>query len=434
MPKIAIIKLKIQLQSIFGLDLKFFSIGMETNPENSLNHVPKIENNNDNEDDDDYEVSNRLVDEYLVQTNSNYEEFLAQNSFTSTCPVDEFSSQPKDANNNIQTDRNSLRDQDVKPVSSSSTSHSNSSLLIDFIDRSTLKRTLDANAALFAQLVNHNDRTHICESYLSLTNRVHTSSTWSTLSKYSKLISLVSLFLLTSIYIGLWIEFIVLLFATLGFFKIVFLLVERLIIRDWLALASRYSECIRDVLTFLRESELVSLSVERRHLIETKSSSIVDFDDRLNLEFRRAVFFKLRDEFHRLRRLNLELNRFASLDDLLSSVSDSELADVLRIDSQHMLQVNELEIKTDYFSLACLKSLARVVRLVLSENFKLVVAVYVEMAFSDQNSCSFLVKSLVNGFVPVYAGFKTSIAQLNEIRDIIDLKNLINGKIKTFYW
>lgn len=356
----------------------------------------------DNDDNDEsYEVSNQLVDQHIAQTCTNFQEFVDNSKPFSANLVQLDQTQIEE-----KLDRNLSRQENPNP-----------SLFINFINRNSLKRTLESNSNLYVKIVETNDRNHISEYYMNIMQRIQSSPCL--LKHSSKLILLISISILIGIFMDIWFQLIALLIFTVLLIKVVFRLIEFLIAK-WLDLASDYSQSIRNLLTCLREAELVSLSVERRFMIETKTKIIYP-DDLVNLEFRKMTFLKLRHEFYRLRKINLDLNKFLVLEDLLSSIAENELADVLRIEDNQ-----QLETRTDYFSLACLKSLAKLLRLVLSENFKLIVAVYFKLSVSREKSWLHCLRVVLELF-RIYFGFRKSISDFSELKDVLDLKNLING-------
>lgn len=366
-----------------------------------------------NSDDDDYEVSNKLVDEYLVQYDHEYNEFLNVNSnFQAQNGISETNEELEE---NKKTNNNNNNNEEEKK-------RSNNNILVHFIDKSSIKRHLES--AEFNQVVETTDKNSINESYLRLLN--HTQETPNIVKTHPKIILLFILSLLLSLYLSLF-------YANLIFWLLLVILVKGTVkiydiyMLKWLQLAVNYVNSVRRVLTYLREAELVSLSVERRYVLNSKEPMIIS-DDEVNFEFRRMLFVKLRDEFYRLRRLNLELNSSMDPKELISSIHDTDLSEIIRLD------VNDaaLDEKTDRFSLTCLKTMAKLVRLVLSENFKIIISEYFELVLTNSS----LIQSCLSISVKlghVFFSLQKSLHDINEFESFLQMRDIQNSNLLIYY-
>ena len=363
-----------------------------------------------NSDDDDYEVSNKLVDEYLVQYDHEYNEFLNVNS--------NFQAQNGISETNEELEENKKATINNKEEKK----RSNNNILVHFFDKSSIKRHLESSE--FNQVVEITDKNSINESYLRLLN--HTQETLNIVKTHPKIILLFILSLLSSLYLSLF-------YANLIFWLLLVILVKGVVkiydiyMLKWLQLAVNYVNSVRRVLTYLREAELVSLSVERRYVLNSKEPMIIS-DDEVNFEFRRILFVKLRDEFYRLRRLNLELNSSMDPKELISSIDDTDLSEIIRLD------VNDaaLDEKTDRFSLTCLKTMAKLVRLVLSENFKIIISEYFDLVLNRSS----LIKSCLSISIKlghVFFSLRKSVHDINEFESFLQMRDVQNSNLYSIF-
>lgn len=151
-----------------------------------------------------------------------------------------------------------------------------------------------------------------------------------------------------------------------------------------------YLNLAKDIVYYLKEVQLVSMANQRRVLIEDKVKLNLDDTeiDLINYPFRKLVFKCFRKQFYEMKSLcksQLDLIDCELLDldksSFICSIRKSELADVLQ-ETESDSKLNKL---SDYFSLNCLKSLAKLIRFEISEHFKLNQLIKINFIFSPSS-------------------------------------------------
>ena len=169
-------------------------------------------------------------------------------------------------------------------------------------------------------------------------------------------------------------------------------------------------ECTRQLVYYLKEIELVNLSTWRAHSLDAlqrkrrNASKSEHHKDEWNYAFRRLAFTQLRANFHSLRAFNLQLlalrrpirseyewkqafkdnNADEHHEQLICTIEPDELADLLDATASNT-NIDEL---TDSFSLACITTLNKLNKMLLSESFKLATLVYIQHAYNGNGNCS----------------------------------------------
>lgn len=366
-----------------------------------------------NNEDEDYEISNKLIDEYLCQHDTNYNDFLIENDVINSA-----------LKNNSHTE--TIIANELLSIDSDSNESTSYNFLLHLFDKTSLKRIFEKNPTSLNQTIEKFDLDFINETYLHFLNQYrasflnhrhwhHSKALIATIS-----ILLISIYSFQFFYFAFFVLFIFLTFTL--FLKLILNFLFDFYITKWLTLACTYSRLVKNLLTFFKEAEFVNFSVNRRYFVEKREEikSLNLSHDTLNFKFRKYMFLKLRRQFYSFRELNLQFDLSKSnLVDLISTIDKNDLADVLKLTTSNALV--ELEHKTDHFSLSCLKTMSQLNRYVLSENFKITVVTIFASILSTRS----LLTSIRIYWATIYMLFKVLKMIKKSIDELVEFEMVL---------
>jgi len=280
------------------------------------------------------------------------------------------------------------------------------------------------------------DIKHSIEFFINISNRLlsskndvfHNLKQMIASNKVYLFISLVTYF---SFFNSISTYFIVIfaLFLLIIFSFYVILKLSNILVKSSHKLAFDHLTLTKNIIYYLKECELLSLSNRRRIQIESKQNLDEIEIDSMNYPFRRLVFKNLRKHFYKLKYLNeLQLNNIdldlfnCEKESFVCSVNNIELAEVLQMNTEN---INELNKLSDYFSLNCLKSLSKLNHYLLSESFKLNYFNKINLIVStDMSLLQKIFNSIKNLFILVR--IKLELSQFNnELNELFDICKMI---------
>lgn len=298
-----------------------------------------------NENDDDYDVSNRIIDQYL--TDRPFEDADFETNLTKT-----------DAENTKPEENGNKKTQKIV-ITNPITFWVNTIGIIEFLQN---------NQSSLSQVLLKVDQDSILECYLNFKTLFQNSSFSETIRKINPNHLSIFIVLISLILFGHYHLILNILLILVLFFKFHSNLFEIYLLK-WINSANTYLNLNKQILHFLKEADLVDLTLKRRLVIESKSPARPEDEQfGLNFSYRKLVFLKLRSHFYFIKSQNQTLSKFFKLDqsNLISSIDECDLAQVLRLDNQN------LDRDSDYFSINCISSLFKLNKLLVSENFKLI--------------------------------------------------------------
>lgn len=177
------------------------------------------------------------------------------------------------------------------------------------------------------------------------------------------------------------------------------------------------------------------MASRRQILIENKISSeqhVQDLNDSLNYSFRRLCFKKLRSHFYTLTDLNKgllnqidpsKMKHLAEIDSesFICCATQSELAEVL-VEADE----NQLARLSDQFSLHCLRSLSKLVKLLVSESFKLIYITYL-ISSPIKNGLWSQIKFLIRQCTRKVFIYRTVSRLDSELKRLTSIVNLLDS-------
>ena len=180
----------------------------------------------------------------------------------------------------------------------------------------------------------------------------------------------------------------------------------------------------------------VSLANKRQITIEKKilnRKETDEIDDTLNYAFRKLIFKKLRSQFFVLKSLNLKLLNKIDLnildeittdhiekDSFICSIERDELAEVLLINDEQKL--NEI---SDHLSYSCIKSLTRLIKLLVSENLKIMHILKLS-SIPLNNELISHIKHLIQTLFEIYNSRNISLKTYSELKNLTKIISLIS--------
>ena len=151
----------------------------------------------------------------------------------------------------------------------------------------------------------------------------------------------------------------------------------------WFSVSAKYTKISRQLVVFVKQSDLVELSLQRRHLSNENELDI-------NLILRRNFFLALRNNFFRLKKINLEIleNIEQNKDHFVCTINDNDLSPVMNLSGQ------ELDELTDKYSFTCVNSILKLNFILISENFKLIILNFLHFLKNGTKFFNFCIMSV----------------------------------------
>ncbi|CAF0802469.1 unnamed protein product [Brachionus calyciflorus] len=148
----------------------------------------------------------------------------------------------------------------------------------------------------------------------------------------------------------------------------------------WLKIIQNLFEVNKNLLFSIKQNELIELSVKRKYLIESKKP--IENDSDINLTFRKAIFFNLRSIFFKFKAVNLNMTKNFDIEssNFICSIDINHLSEVMKIENG-----DNLDKATDNYSYSCISSLNKLNSLLISENLKLIILCYFKVLKNDLN-------------------------------------------------
>ena len=370
--------------------------------------------------DEDVELPNSPLDQYLKQFHSN---------FPDEATIGEQATQATESKSeNEQQSTQSQFNRKTNPERQYSISHAfnNFKLFILYLKRKLIYDQVFINnllktdtSVLYLKILTHDDEAIIFDTVALIASKeLSKPSSSSTQRYYSSLACLLVLSL----------AFILFLLQLFGFLFILIALALLLLGFDtflykklfYLTLdqASQTMTSIQSILYYLKQIELLGFNMTNRFQLHNNNS--------LNIEFRKLAFKYFRQYFYEQRRVNLKL-----YEDLCknTSVNDNDLKLICTLDQTELGQLlideeesdEQLAKLSENFHLNSIKCLAKLVYMQISEQFKLILLIYLHSNTNVNNLFEILFKNMI--FSYKYLRKKNV-----EIKELIEICKLKCGK------
>lgn len=303
---------------------------------------------------EDYEISNKLVSEYLYSLG--FEEDLNQ--------LREFKH-----NTNINTNETlQYCPKQDNVILYPAAYIFKSDFLIEFFQ---------SNHKNLNNAIHESDQLVILKENLDFFTRLSDTNFLDSVYCHSKLFILIFLVILSIIVFSIKI------FLTIiSLFFILISLRYRLLSRffiHWLDVSVNYLKLSRNIIIFIKQIDLVELAIKARNPFNQTRSDV-------NFKLRKFFFLTLRKNFYNLKKLNSSLlfNIKQDPENFVCSINENDLSQVMKIAAA------DLDKITDYYSVSCLNSIVKLNSLLISENFKLIVLNFFHLLKNGSNFVNFI--------------------------------------------
>lgn len=385
------------------------------------------------DDNSEYEISNKIIDEYLAKHDRHYNDFLKENFSFNEETLNETENDDKQHHHETQT---------TQSDSSPNQASTKPTFLTYFISDNYLRSFFDLNKNEINKLIESTDKNNLIECYMNFIEQINSikqTHSDSFRSLFYFLISKIRSYklILVAFMILLCLSFIFkfhqcaflisigAFFTLIIVYLLIFKLFETYFLKNWLQSVACYTKQTKSLMVYLKELELANLSVSRKYLIENRQTfDSYASDDRLNLAFRRRFFLKLRRHFYLLRNLNLRWSKTLTNEtnvelNLICATPLNELAEVLKLD----VDATILKQLSDSFSINCIKSISKLNRLLLSENFKLIFLIIFQSIVNDANFSQTLrnIFNIAQSLVQNIKSFNNILKDLNDFEKLLKL-------------
>ena len=355
------------------------------------------------DDDDDYEISNKNVEDYLNQ----FQMEINNNSNTLV-------------QLSVDVSNRSSKNQDLpsENIEKKQAVSIKTSLLFQLIEKIRERKS---------DIFFDNDNQYLLDlCVISTTNKHEKTRRFKEVAAQLFLFSfsaLLGCLFLNSVYFA--VPLLLLFLVTVKCFKRIKRLVLIKSFETILAKIEIYLNMTRDLFKYLKQTEQISLSSEREFNIRKSNKIDLNLADSLNFKYRKMLFHEAKSFFFEIKNFNcqqvneLVLEKKFPLENSIFKLDISELSVLLQIKHSDP----KLDTLTDFYSLSCIGSMLKLCWLIVSENVKLLV-----LAFLSENLSFIGLIRLAFRWIQVYGGQVDRLRNLEQLLKLVNSNNQISEK------